>query len=215
MKIRNGFVSNSSSSSFIVAFEKLPESVDETKQMLFGDDKTVYWNDEIESANVIAARVFDNIQATEHISQKTTKCEIICLLCNGTPYDGTDNYYGMGEHSTFSLEDYDTFLESIMAPIEEEIIEKYGQKWNRCTIQNNNNISDEEKKSLQGKIDKARDEANKAHQRAAKKALADWMKRHPSHTYYKIFHYSDNKGEGFLEHGGIFAALPHLRISHH
>jgi len=37
MKIRNGFVSNSSSSSFIVAFEKIPESISELNEMLFGD----------------------------------------------------------------------------------------------------------------------------------------------------------------------------------
>ena len=36
MKTRNGFVSNSSSSSFIVAFPRKPESVDETRTMVFG-----------------------------------------------------------------------------------------------------------------------------------------------------------------------------------
>lgn len=39
MKIRNGFVSNSSSSSFIVGFEKVPESIEEMKNLLFGDEK--------------------------------------------------------------------------------------------------------------------------------------------------------------------------------
>lgn len=39
MKIRNGFVSNSSSSSFVVIFPKEPKSRDEVKQILFGDDE--------------------------------------------------------------------------------------------------------------------------------------------------------------------------------
>lgn len=38
MKVRNGFVSNSSSSSFVVAFEKVPQNVEELRQMLFGED---------------------------------------------------------------------------------------------------------------------------------------------------------------------------------
>src|SRR5674476_1326593 len=37
MKIRNGFVSNSSSSSFIVAFPEKPTSVMHLQKMLFGD----------------------------------------------------------------------------------------------------------------------------------------------------------------------------------
>ncbi len=37
MKTRNGFVSNSSSSSFVVAFRELPKDVRELEQMLFND----------------------------------------------------------------------------------------------------------------------------------------------------------------------------------
>lgn len=35
MKVRNGFVSNSSSSSFILALERLPQSSDEVNEMIF------------------------------------------------------------------------------------------------------------------------------------------------------------------------------------
>jgi len=37
MKIRNGFVSNSSSSSFVVAFPEKPRSAKHVKKMMFGD----------------------------------------------------------------------------------------------------------------------------------------------------------------------------------
>jgi hypothetical protein len=40
MKIRIGFVSNSSSSSFIVAFRNKPKTVEEIKKLMFGDRRT-------------------------------------------------------------------------------------------------------------------------------------------------------------------------------
>jgi len=40
MKIRAGFVSNSSSSSFIVGLPQIPKSVEEMAEMIFGDKKT-------------------------------------------------------------------------------------------------------------------------------------------------------------------------------
>ena len=43
MKIRRGHVSNSSSSSFVVAFDRMPSSEDELRQLMFGDDE--YWFD--------------------------------------------------------------------------------------------------------------------------------------------------------------------------
>jgi hypothetical protein len=38
VKIRTGFVSNSSSSSFVVAFKNIPKTVEELTEMLFGDE---------------------------------------------------------------------------------------------------------------------------------------------------------------------------------
>jgi hypothetical protein len=44
MKIRNGFVSNSSSSSFVVVFPREPKSMEEVKDLLFDKDQTIYAN---------------------------------------------------------------------------------------------------------------------------------------------------------------------------
>ena len=64
MKTRSGFVSNSSSSSFIVAFDKKPETVEELQRMLFGDEK--HYSDPYDSrswpARTVAETVFQDMQ---------------------------------------------------------------------------------------------------------------------------------------------------------
>jgi hypothetical protein len=70
MKIRTGFVSNSSSSSFIVAFAKVPESQEELQQMLFGDDeKFSIYGDAFLTADV-AAVVWRDLKVAKPIKQK-------------------------------------------------------------------------------------------------------------------------------------------------
>ena len=71
MKLRNGFVSNSSSSSFVVAFDKLPKSATEVKQLLFGDAKEWSADGMTHPAytfptEVLADVVWGNIQAQKH-----------------------------------------------------------------------------------------------------------------------------------------------------
>lgn len=69
MKIRNGFVSNSSSSSFVVAFPHKPTSKEDVQKMLFGDKKeyhcpfnfnheNLFW-----STSEVADTVWNDIQS--------------------------------------------------------------------------------------------------------------------------------------------------------
>lgn len=63
-KIRMGFVTNSSSSSFIVTFNSIPTSVSETQIMLFGHDGDgmVEVYDRSMTVHDVASRVFDDIK---------------------------------------------------------------------------------------------------------------------------------------------------------
>ena len=74
MKTRSGFVSNSSSSSFIVAFKKVPKSVAEMQKMLFGKQlyySNPYYNPEYKDesehswlAQEVSIRVFEDMKNT-------------------------------------------------------------------------------------------------------------------------------------------------------
>jgi len=87
MKIRNGFVSNSSASSFVVALNKKPSSVKELKQILFGDDEKYSYpfedqnhadyEDEIWGTMNVASIVFNDMK------KKATKKEIFEVIRNG------------------------------------------------------------------------------------------------------------------------------------
>lgn len=77
MKIRNGFVSNSSSSSFVVAFPKKPMTIKDVKEMLFGKEEyfpTYYPRDDQDKlilTTKIARTVFNDIKSQRPNDKKS------------------------------------------------------------------------------------------------------------------------------------------------
>ncbi len=89
MKIRSGFVSNSSSSSFIVAFNKVPRTLGETVDMLF-NEKTAFGGTYSSSptypVSEIAAIVLNDIQSSKPASNK----KIVDTILSGWSEDIPD-----------------------------------------------------------------------------------------------------------------------------
>jgi len=80
MKIRNGFVSNSSSSSFIVAFENLPANKKELSKMMFpNNEEFVEKYDHSMSTEDIVDVVWNDIKNQTSLSDE----EIIDIAENG------------------------------------------------------------------------------------------------------------------------------------
>ncbi len=86
MKVRTGFVSNSSSSSFVVAFPHKPKDIEDLKKMLFGKNEWHYagfyaryqgYEDEEVPVFPIAEKVFHKIK------KEATREEIIDSIASG------------------------------------------------------------------------------------------------------------------------------------
>lgn len=88
MKIRTGFVSNSSSSSFVVLFPSEPQNVDDVKKMLFGDQEEYYgmYDEGGWSTNAVAKTIWNDICDQQKNDFEKAK-DILSNDYNGPDYD--------------------------------------------------------------------------------------------------------------------------------
>ncbi len=184
MKIRKGFVSNSSSSSFVVVFPEEPTSRAHVQEMLKHGEryKNPYYDQKYSPAKSwtsfeVAERVWIDY-CRYSMSRDIGKEEIVQELMGG--------YFP------------------------EELCEKLGvhQPQYEDFVGDDGSFSTQE---YQG----AFDEHYKHLEADLLAYVEDWINTHNGH--YAIFEYSDNNGvfETALEHGDLFANLPHIRNSKH
>lgn len=196
VKIRNGFVSNSSSSSFIVAFPKDPESEKEIHDIMFPYGETrlgTYCSSPVFSSKVIANQVFNDIKnrdATKIVAKEYN---------NGS--STADDFIEILSHNYF---DFDGLMEK-SREIDEKYIDKHGSRDKIYDdpdyIQAKNVIWEKHKKDS-GKI--------------AEKKFKKFVKSLDPNDVIFLLNYNDNTDLGTeMEHGNIFGALENIRISLH
>jgi hypothetical protein len=194
MKIRSGFVSNSSSSSFIVGIpKKLPATPESMAKLMFGTTKEVDYYDHKRDAVDIAKRVLDDIQNGN--AKKLTKKRAMKALQSGY-YPGSPDFWSRKDRLSEKIRD--SYREATgKEPCDPTADASVKKQYYAAT--------ELERKEDQRIADVAATAFISAFWPNIKKAKA---------TAYE-FSYGDESGDGALEHGEIFRNFPHVRISKH
>jgi hypothetical protein len=197
MKVRSGFVSNSSSSSFIVGFPKLPSSPETLEKMMFDESGLVQPYDFSQGTPTIeiAKRVFSDMSKDNWKANRLTKKKTIEVLLEGS-FPGDPPW------------DYNRFENKESDKIRRAYEEETGKDIN-------DEAADPKIRKLYYKTYKV-EYAAEAKQRllCAKAFLEGFWPRVKGMKVFQ-FEYADDGGESDLEHGNIFAKFPHVQISKH
>lgn len=196
MKNRSGFVSNSSSSSFIIALPGIPK--DETELMDF-----LYKNDQVKVISDGYSDYTVDIKDATHAIWVAIKDQIpldgdvILKEINSGYFDG----YPEIDYSCRNKESY---------RIAREYKKKYG-----TDIYSANNELEEKKQYLAASQKELDDENNQIAEAATNLYLTHKSEFDKKKVY--IVSFSDEDGEFYstLEHGDTFRNITHICVSHH
>jgi len=219
MKIRNGFVSNSSSSSFIVLLKHKPKDVKDLMNMLFPDFEPDYQiTGEIEdvvkpiTVEEVCARVFQDII---HKQKGRYNCYSLQEAMGGYITE-------VDEESIVKLYDK-SYAEanSIECNLWNELNRKCNPKgtdldYGKLIILFKKEKELYKKWHLAKKNDeKARKEWEKERKKETKEFYNKFKAKYPKHKFECVLEYGDRHGEYVLETGDIFRNVPHITISNH
>ena len=208
MKSRSGFVSNSSSSSFIVLFPHKPKTREELKEMMFNQWS---WSEvikgdleELPTATVeqVVDKVFQDIRNGQKDRINTVKDAL------GGYIEEIDSQNALIHIYYKAMNDAGTKD----ANIYHELGKKYGyEKWDS----NKTDPKYKEWVKAKRKYSVAERKYYKERNSSVKNLYNSFRNRYKYHTYKCIFEYGDRHNEYILENGYIFRNLPHIKISNH
>ena len=201
MKIRNGFVSNSSSSSFILKLPHYPESYEDMKKMLLGDKNplvlTHYDNIAFPTRQVI--EIIYNDIINELSSNKGRTVDLI------DPEEFSISEYSLNEYDnkiTFGNKEEYNNLKKQYKLIIKDLKDEYNKKDNKKNREIINNLYEQE---------------NDISRKMGELVLKSIKEKSLDTDVYLTLSYSDNDGSinAFIEHSGILDPITTASISHH
>jgi len=193
MKLRNGFVSNSSSSSFIIGFDSKPRNVEQLRKILFPNNEGVsypFGGHEDVPAEIAAQKVWDQIKNQRPLSKSKLPEKL-----NSGWFSEKPEYCFDGPHRNIEQEYRSLTGKSIQ---DEDTPREWREKWNIAWH-------------------KHREEYQKNCINAAKRLARELLNGKFQGKKLYVCSFSDNDGMygAVLEHGGTFKEIPHVQISHH
>ena len=196
MKIRIGFVSNSSSSSFILAFLRKPRSAAELQKLLFGDMTHIEWCDNSWTTEDISNTIFNDLKRVKPLSLN----KIIDVVKSGH-FDGMPTPWMDDNRLSDQLE------------------KQFKESFPDCgDWYHPDKITNTMARRLARRIRIARSKEYEEDRRATREAAEKYVKEVvlPMMKGKKVFtlDYGDDT-HGAIEHGGVFYNIPHVQISHH
>lgn len=197
MKIRLGFVSNSSSSSFLIGLKKKPETIDEMAKILFpGSSKPpVYYDNEVYSKDRIARSVLNQIDTAIPLYNE----EVIAQITTGV-FDGCPKYEDYNQKSWKMFQSFR---------------QKYGYN-----IYDTKEFKTDQEHVLADQYEKQKEKERQRYSTSVTKAAENLYNRYKdrlSNTQFFRIEYADNDGsfEAYMEHADVFDNIPCIRISNH
>jgi hypothetical protein len=202
MKIRNGFVSNSSSSSFIVALNKKPESAQEVMSILDLPEYISPYQDQVLPAERVAGLVFDDIQSYEHNEEDLAKLfsEVLYSYCP-SEYSRGNETMALKLLNEDAVELWETY-------VKESKDQRSAEKWVSLP-------EGEKKEKFRDEWHASNDRQDKMQNDLGAIAAKEFLRKNKDKFIFCV-EYEDHSPEGtIMEHGEIFRNVTHFRISHH
>lgn len=244
MKVRNGFVSNSSSSSFLVVFDKRPESIEELNKIMFnGEDMNnllEYYGDSVEQRAVVE-EVFRDLH------NEVSSDDIVREFQSNGRYS---HWHWGGHHSKFldgegepyfasnpelvnelkkeqlKLNEVRDIKNSIHKEIFNSVEVKIGERppyssgdyksWQtKFTTEFNKHPKSNDYRDYEDVCQDLQVRVYELQKKACEADAKAYIEANKNKRIYR-FEYSDDTNLGSLmEHYGIFDRLEHMRFSHH
>jgi len=202
MKIRSGFVSNSSSSSFILGLTRIPETTDDLKLMLnIGDYPVIDGSYECLPTDMVINTIYNDIMEVITNNKHVSNLKDMLLVND------------FSNEIRYNIKDYDHYIsrDNILRYNElKTLTEYYNKEEDKVWAIKDNDVR-------RKKLNELREKFNSCVEEISHMIIDTIMKDKKDRKIFFELVYSDNDGAlgSLIEHGNVLDPIEILYFSHH